>query len=257
MRIFKYLLGFSLLLLAYSAHSQDYAIDFTQNDCEGNSHQLFDEHNAGKVVILEFVMLNCAPCIVGTNALESILAPYEISYPGRVQIYSFGFLNSYTCEQLMAWRSDNEFNHPVFNNGEDQVDYYGGMGMPTIVVTGTNTHKVFYKSIGYLPSMDKDIKAAIDSALQYSPSGVGEMTGTGVFRAYPTVFTDQFTVETDVTRAGAEVILSDSYGRILMKSAIPGSGKLDISTSGLSRGMYIVRLNSKEGLTSGTLMIRQ
>ena len=256
MKITSYIFGLLVLSLAYSAQSQDIAMDFTQNDCEGNPHQLFSEHDAGTVVVLEFVMLNCAPCIVGTNALESILETYENSHPGRVHVYSFGFLNSYTCEQISAWKNDNGYNHPVFNNGEVQVDYYGGMGMPTIVVTGTNTHKVFYKSIGYVPSMDKDIKAAIDSALIYNPTGISEKIGSDRFKVFPTVIDNQITVYADASLAGSQIVLFDAFGRELMKSLIPESGRTTLTASGLASGIYFIRLMNKEGISEGVKLIK-
>jgi hypothetical protein len=255
----KYMLLFAFLVpgfLSITALSQETAMDFTQDDCEGIPHQLYSEHDAGKVVILEFVMLNCAPCINGTKALESITAPYETSHPGRVNIYSFGFLNSYTCEQIVGWKNDNGFTHPVFNNGEEQVSYYGGMGMQTIVVTGTNTHKVFFKSIGYTSSMDKEIKAAIDSALLYNPTGIGEKITSDRFRIYPTVFSDNFTVETEENLAGSEVVIFDSFGREIMTSRIPSGGQLTLQCGSLSKGVYFVRLKSDHAVSEGIKLIR-
>lgn len=232
-------------------------MDFTHEECGGPSHQLFSELDAGHVVILDFVMLNCAPCIVGTNALESITAPYEISHPGRVHIYSFGFLNSYTCDQLLAWKSSNEYTHPVFNNGEEQVNYYGGMGMPTIVVVGTNEHKVFFKSIGYTSSIDDKIREAIDSALIYNPTGVGEKLLADAFRIYPTIFTDRLIVETGDDFMEGEIILFDSYGREVISYRFTEGGQVSLPVSGLSKGVYIARFRNEQGLSTGTRLIRQ
>lgn len=246
-----------LFLSSFNAISQEVAMDFTQNECEGSSHHLYSELNAGKVVILEFVMLNCAPCIVGTKALENITTPYETSHPGRVNIYSFGFLNSYTCDQLLAWKGNNEFTHPVFNNGEEQVNYYGGMGMPTIVVTGTNDYKVFFKSIGYTSSMDKEIKAAIDSALLYNPTAVGEQIASDRFKVYPTVFSDQLTIETQPGLAGSEVVICDISGREVISNVVPASGHMVIATAGLIKGVYFLRFKGLQGFSDGIKLIRQ
>jgi thiol-disulfide isomerase/thioredoxin len=244
------------LLISFPGKSQETAMDFTQAECSGNSHHLFSELDAGKVVILDFVMLNCAPCIVGTNALEEIAADYESSHPGRVHVYSFGFLNSYTCEQLTAWKESNGFTHPVFNNGEEQVDYYGGMGMPTIVVLGTNEHKVFYKSIGYLPSMDKDIKAAIDSALLYNPTGTKEIEASR-YKVYPTAFSNAIMVEADPRLAGSTLSLCDPFGRELVTTTLPPGGKTALSVPDLPKGFYFLRIIGAEGVSEGILLVRQ
>ncbi len=111
----------------------------------------------------------------------------------------------------------------MFSNGEEQVNYYGGMGMPTIVVVGTNEHKVFFKSIGYTSAIDDQIRQAIDSALLYNPSGVGEKIASDGFRIYPTLFTDRINIETGKEFNGAEIVIFDAYGRQVLE--IPRSGK--------------------------------
>lgn len=237
--------------------AQKTAMDFTQAECEGIEHHLFSELDAGNVIILEFVMLNCVPCIVATNALEDLTGPYELTHPGRVRICSFAFLNSYTCDQILAWRSNNEFSHPVFNNGEEQVSYYGGMGMPTIVVVGTNEHNVFYKSIGYTPSIDDLIREAIDSALLYNPTGVDEKISSSDFRVYPTLFSDQLYVETSKEFTGAEIIIFDAFGRQVLIFHVPESGRVIIPAAGLSKGLYIARLKNGTGISDGIRLIRQ
>jgi thiol-disulfide isomerase/thioredoxin len=244
-----------LLFSGYKSISQEFAMDFQQEDCEGISHQLFTELNAGKVVVLDFVMLNCAPCIVGTNALENIAGDYESSHPGRVTIYSFGFLNSYTCEQLLAWKNDNSYIHPVFNNGEDQVDYYGGMGMPTIVVIGTDAHRVFFKSIGYTPSIDNKIREAIDTALLYSPTGISDRTYFNNFRIYPTLTNDLIRIETSGGHPGAAFFLFDSFGRQVLSEPLHETGLQSIPVSGLASGVYVARFRDKENWSEGIKLI--
>jgi hypothetical protein len=249
------IIGF-LFLQATQAFSQTTAMDFTQDECEGLQHHLYSELDAGKVVILEFVMLNCATCIVGTQALENIIQPYENSHPGRIRIYSYGFLNSYTCEQITAWKNDNEFSHAVFNNGEEQVAYYGGMGMPTIVVVGTNNHNVFYKSIGYLPSMDDEITAALDSALLYNPTGIHENIPSDQFTIYPTVFSESININADRELAGSNVRVFDSFGRIVLTGEISGNGYLKLNAGNLPAGVYFARISGSKGVSEGIKLIR-
>jgi hypothetical protein len=254
---------FSLIFLGLTALfslpvlGQETAIDFTQDDCEGSPHHLFSELDAGNVIVLEYVMLNCAPCINGTTGLEKIMDSYANSHPGRVHLYSFGFLNSYTCEQILAWKTDNSFTQNVFNNGEDQVDYYGGMGMPTIVVVGTNTHKVFYKSIGYTPAIDDDLEAAIDSALLYNPSGITETIAPDKYNIYPTAFTNGFNLETSPELAGSRFLVFDVLGNQVLSLEVPEDGHLYVGAVLFSKGMYFARLNSQKGISKGIVLIRQ
>lgn len=246
-----------LALLAVNVNGQATAMDFQQDDCQGSSHHLFTELDAGKVTILEFVMLNCAPCIVGTNALQGITAEYEISHPGRVQIYSFGFLNSYTCEQIVAWKNDNSYSHAVFNNGEDQVAYYGGMGMPTIVVVGNNEHKVFYKSIGYTPAIDDDIREALDSALKYNPTGIGDDMDFSGPRIYPTLVTDHFYYEPGSKQGDAVIGIYDAFGREVLTFNMAASQKTLVPVRGLPKGIYFVQIRQQNELSGSSRIIVQ
>jgi hypothetical protein len=244
-------------IFIFQSKAQTTAMDFTQTDCDGVDHHLFPELDAGNVIILEYMMLNCAPCVTATKAMEALVIPYEQSHPGRVHIYSIAFLNSYTCEQIIQWKRDFDFNHPAFSEGEAQVSYYGGMGMPTLVVVGTNEHTVFCKSIGYTAEVDDMIREALDSALLYNPTGVDEKKLSGRFSIYPTLFSDQLYVETDKEYAGAEMVIFDTFGRMVMNSYIPESGKASISAARLSKGLYIARLKNGNGFSDGIKLVRQ
>lgn len=244
-------------IMVSGIQAQSTAMDFTQADCDGADHHLFSELDAGNVIILEYVMLNCAPCVGATNALVALTAPYELTHPGRVHIYSYAFLNSYTCEQIIQWKRDFNYSHQVFSQGEEQVNYYGGMGMPTIVITGTDNHKVFYNGIGYSPDHDAAILAAIDSALLYNPTGVEEKRHSAEFRIYPTIFSDRIYVETTEEYTGAEVILFDTFGRQVLSSPVAEGGRTGIPAGGLAGGIYIARLRSSTGISEGIRLIRQ
>lgn len=246
-----------LLTLISLTKAQTTAMDFTQADCDGVDHQLYSELDAGNVIILEYMMLNCAPCVTGTQAMEAIMKPYELSHPGRVHLYSFAFLNSYTCEQIIQWKRDFNFNHPAFSEGEAQVAYYGGMGMPTLVVVGTNEHKVFYKSIGYTPEVDASIREALDSALLYTPSGIDDKIPGSKFKVYPTVFNDRLYVETSEAGAGSELVISDIFGRQVLNSYVSESGRANIGVSMLPKGIYFARLKDNNGFSDGIKLIRQ
>lgn len=253
-KVFQITFTIILLVMVSTVNSQTVAVDFNQDECNGPSHHLYDELDEGKVIILEFVMLNCAPCIVGTKALDKIKSSYNETHPDRVELYSFGFLDSYTCEQMLAWINNNNFTHPVFTGGEQQVSYYGGMGMPTIVVIGTGDHKVFFKSAGYTAELDDEIKAAIDSALMYNPTGVDEKFGSDQFNAFPTMFTDNFHIDTDNVPAGSEAVLYNIAGKRIKTYMVPASGRITVSGTELTNGMYFIRLQSA-GATSGSIRL--
>ncbi|MNS53722.1 hypothetical protein D3C72_864840 [compost metagenome] len=70
------------------------------------------------------------------------------------------------------WVKENKFSpDALFINGADEVAFYGGMGMPTIVVVGDGRrHKGFYKKQGYTPLENGKIIKAVRHAVEVSKS---------------------------------------------------------------------------------------
>jgi hypothetical protein len=159
----------SLALLAFTgAQAQTTAMDFTANDCDGVSHTLFSDLDAGYCVVIDLVMMGCPSCIPATEAIANNVIP-NTTNPSMVKFYSIGYTNSITCSQISSWAATNGFTHPVFAGMSAQTTYYGGMGMPTIVVLGGgNTHGVFYNHLGYSASQSTPMVTAINNALAAS-----------------------------------------------------------------------------------------
>jgi hypothetical protein len=170
--IFILLLFFGGFIKSTSAQTPATAYDFTMNDCNGQMHHLFSELDSGNVVVMEFFMLSCSPCIVAGHALDEMVVPLKKKYGEKVKFYQTGFTNSYTCTQIQSWRSTNGFNTSVpFDSGAVQVAYYGGMGMPTVVVVGGKDHKVLFSSMDFQPASDT---ATISKSIHafFDPTGI-------------------------------------------------------------------------------------
>ncbi len=120
------------------------ALDFTMNDCSGNMHHLYADLDAGKVVILEYFMVSCSPCIVAGDALEPMINKLKTTCSDKIKFYQFGFTNSYNCTQINNWVSTHGYSSVPMDSGAYQVAYYEGMGMPSIVVAAGSTHKLMY-----------------------------------------------------------------------------------------------------------------
>ncbi len=145
MKKYLYLLVFVLLATkSLKSQAPTTAMDFTMNDCNGNVHNLFTELDSGSVVIMEFFMLSCSPCITAGNALDPMYAKLKSTCSNKINFYHFGFTNSYTCSQITNWVTTHSYTSVPIDSGGLQVAYYDGMGMPTIAVVAGSTHKVLY-----------------------------------------------------------------------------------------------------------------
>lgn len=237
-----YAISFVLGSLSMS-QAQTTVQDFTKNDCAGNPHHLFAELNAGKVIILEYVMMDCAPCVVAGNGLKSIVSQYNSSNPGQVIMYSIGFDDSYTCTDLNNWKSSNNFTHTVFTGGASDVSYYGGMGMPTIVIAAGPYHKIVYKKLGYAPGDNNAIKNAINAGLV----ATGEKTpapALPAFQAYPNPANSNLYLQ--LPQASGQVELYDVNGKKAGSWSVQ-SNEMTLDLAILPRGFYLLSYSNTEG----------
>ena len=246
-----------LLLLSFaflgsiSVFGQDIAMDWTRTACgTTNEHHLFAELDSGHVIIIDLVMMGCASCIEASDALSIIYDEYKQSHPDRVRFYSVGFNNSTTCPLLLNWKTANGYKHPVFEKGSAETSYYGGMGMPTVVILGGGmAHKVYYNNLGYAPSEDPAIKAAIDLALTESTvTAVEDLAATNLLPVFPNPFGDVLTVSLANIRASL-LTLTDPSGRVFLRQELGGSGNsgpIEISTKALPAGVWFLGLYDGE-----------
>lgn len=247
----------SVLLLGYPVKAQQFAMDFFRSDCDSVEHHLYSELEEGKVIILDFVMLGCAPCIWATRDLDTIVQAYQFSHPGRVFIYSFSYESSSNCKQMSDWRYTGGFpDVKLFTDGAEMVEYYGGMGMPTIVITGGVDHMVFYNGYGYSPAHDSAIVAAIDSALNYTPAGSDEIEEDQGLTVFPTLFSDFLVVQSTRDVIGSHFRLMDIAGRIIVEFKVQEEGSIQIPAGHLPRGMYFVTVRDDHGLNKSIKLVR-
>lgn len=171
----------ALILTCSHINAQTTAVNFNMSDCNGNMHNLFSELDAGKVVIMEFFMLSCSPCIDAGNALDPMFTRLKATCSNNINYYQFGFTNSYNCSQITNWVTSHNFTSVPIDSGAYQVGYYNGMGMPSIAVVAGKSHKVLYLCNANTASFDvvKDTAVIADSIRTFfncKPTGIKKPT---------------------------------------------------------------------------------
>lgn len=192
----KYISLFSLLLL-FMTGNISFAQDYEQKE-EDHTHnfsvpespiyntknwmntnvlnqqkvELWNMLDSGYVIIHEYFMIDCRPCITAGKGLEKVVASLKAKYPGKIKYYQTVYENESTDKMAKKWVKENKFNpDALFIKGADEVAFYGGMGMPTIVVLGDGRrHKGFYKKQGYTPLENGKIIKAVRHAVEVSKS---------------------------------------------------------------------------------------
>ncbi len=223
-------------------NAQTTALDFTADDCDGMPHNLFSELDAGNAVILELVMMGCQPCVDAAHSITDNVLP-NVSDPARVKYYSIGYTNSINCTQINNWKNTNGFTHQVFAGMSAQTTYYGGMGMPTIVVLGGgSSHGVYYAELGHSDSDNPAIIEALNAGLAAANS-VPEQLVT-VAGASPNPAHDVLTI-TGGTWERMRVL--DAQGKEVATLRVQ-NGRADVSS--LPNGAYVSVLTGADRQTT-------
>jgi len=246
----KFALITSLVLLSNISFAQTTAMNFNRNDCNGNNQNLFNELDAGNAVILEFFMNNCSSCVTAGQKLENMKAALLAQFPGKIKSYAIGYTNSYTCTLVKNWVNNNSFTSTPMDSGATQVAYYGGFGMPTIVILGGGTsHSVLSSPyIGFTTSdttqMAVDIRNFLNSASGISTQ-VKNLAGIALF---PNPANESLTVDLTLSsQALVSIHITDLLGKQVVQVARnekmdAGISSKKINVSQLVKGTYILEI---------------
>lgn len=127
-----------------SLEAQTTATDFTTNDCNGVSHNLFDSLDAGNIIVIAWVM-PCGPCATYTVPAYSAAQDFMSSNSTDIDFYLVDDYANTSCASLINWGNVNgmPLNTP-FSSPDISMSDYGMNGMPKVVVLAGEDHTVFY-----------------------------------------------------------------------------------------------------------------
>lgn len=237
------------LTLGLGANAQTTAQNWTKTDCDGKSHTLFDYLYNGKVVMLQFDMMNCIYCTNAAFSTDAIYNEFQKSNPGKLVMFSMGYTNGTVCADMENWKSTNGFTFTTIEKCPNDVAYYGGMGMPTIVVLGSYG-KVLYNKQGFAKSDTTGIKAAIMNGLATSAINDTRINEQSVISVSPNPVQSDINLNVDLS-SGQDLTVSlyDMLGKAVMTVpfGILGNGshslQIPIDKSKLGNGVYFIRTN--------------
>ena len=119
------------------------ATDFTVDDCNGTSNNLYSELDAGNVIVLCWVM-PCGPCATGAGYAQDAAQSFASSHPGIVKFYLVDDFANSDCSYLNGWAGSYQlYPESSFSNSIISMNDYGGPGMPKVVVIGPDK-QVYY-----------------------------------------------------------------------------------------------------------------
>lgn len=250
--------AFTALFIPFFNHAQSTAMDFEGLDCNGNNVHLFSDLEAGKAVILFYYMPNCGSCPPPAQQIQSMANNINSSHPGLVKAYAYPFQNSTTCSYSASWVIDN--NLPLYapmDSGAVQVAYYGGFGMPTVVLLGGANHDVLFVTQDYNSS---DTTTMRDLILNTFTANTPESENIRALNVFPNPASDilQFTF-TAVKENETVIELVDLSGKTVLlreKEMLPsGDISKELNVSELNPGTYLLRITAGNSVTQQEISI--
>ncbi len=238
------------ILLASMGTFAQTATNFTCNDCTGASHTLFDELNAGKVVVLCWVM-PCASCIGPSKTTYNVVQSFELSHPDRVKMYVCDDYANTTCSSLNSWCIQNGLTKTTkFSNTAINMNDYGSTGMPKIVVVGNYTHQVYYNANNSVNATL--LSNAISAALEDFTVDLNSPTPANEINVFPNPVNDRLSVS--FTSANAGQCRVTLYNNSAVQVSTPktfdlqqGNNILSLDTKELKNGIYFALLQTEAG----------
>jgi hypothetical protein len=222
------------------------APDFTATDCNGNSHNLYTELNAGKVIVLVWVM-PCGACTGPALTAYNVVQSYGSS---NVVYYLIDDAGNTACTSLSSWATGSGIgtNRTTFSTTSIVESNYGGVGMPHVAVVGNSNHNTFFNGLNAAAGDATGIQNAINTAL--STSGIATIS------SHPyqlTVFPSPASQKIKVSYAmkeSAQVTLQifNSVGQSVIKNELgkqsAGDYSSDIDLNKSAAGIYYMRLSA-------------
>ena len=253
MKNLSIVIGFFLLSLSFQVIAQT-ATNFTEDDCEGNSHTLFEELDEGKIIVIEWVM-PCGSCSYFGGTAYDAVQSFSESHPGLVEFYLTDDYANTSCSSISSWGNTNNMeNHTAFSSSAINMSDYGTDGMPKVVVLAGSTHQVYYNENNGSIS-ENGVTEAINTAI--NSVAINELGKTlKTLNTYPNpskgTISVEFTIE-DNTNSSLDVftVLGEKLSSInLVNYNSNEEIKIDLDLSGQAKGMYLIYLNDSENKQS-------
>jgi hypothetical protein len=243
----KILLSILLAIMLGITGFAQTATNFTCNNCDGISYDLFDELDAGKIVVLVWVM-PCGTCVLPTKTAYNVAQSYEVSNPGKVVFYLCDDYGSTSCSSMQSWANTNNITESViFSNSSIRMSDYGAAGMPKMVVLAGSSHTVYDNQINTFDY--QQIVDAIDLAILESSSDLeNNLNITNQTNVYYDKNTSS--VKLSVFTSKPSMLTTQVYNGIGQHITSPqdftlsaGENNLKLDTDFLKPGVYIIRIS--------------
>lgn len=233
----------------FSISKAQTAMQISGEDCYGEPVDMFADLDAGKAIILHFYMPDCGACPPPAEKIQEMASNIMMTYPDAIKGYAFPFQNSTTCEYSASWVEENhvEFYSPM-DSGAVPVAYYGGFGMPTIVLLGGADHRVMFSTLSFATADTTEMRDSILNMLGAMPTDIYDLSpSVSNLNLFPNPAKGSFEIAATILESTeVQIEIQDLSGmKVSNFEAEPtmiGAYSKTIDTGFLPNGIYFVKL---------------
>ena len=219
------------------------ASNFTINDIDGNTRDLYAELDARNVVVLKFFTNWCYICNDTSDEVIDVYNGYQSS-GDPVVFWALDRDPNETNAQATTYRITNNIPFPVIGEASSVSAQFGVQYQPEYRVVRPDRSYVSVASWSGL-------NAAIDAALTSIATNIGEVVG-----GYNFVIAENVLTWKVPASEKAEIVVTDASGRLVVKQPLAGEQSLRLDN--LNAGVYIYRLmKNNEVLVTGKIGLAQ
>ena len=244
----KYILKSLLVLFVANVSFAQTATDFTTNDCNGISHQLFTDLDAGNVIVIAWVM-PCGPCETYSLPAYSAVQTFATSHPGRVHFYIADDFGTTACATLSNFANNMPVS-TIFSSSDVNMSDYGVYGMPKVVVLGGTDHTVYYNQNDSHITFS-GAQSAISDALS-APLGIEQsVSNKFAISSYPNPVNNVLNVtHPNIQATIINFTIVDILGKVVLSIEENSSYSTEksirsINVSTLKNGNYFLKISSE------------
>lgn len=240
----KQILTLALASVSLAGFAQT-AVNFSCNDCAATQHNLFSELDAGKVIVLCWVM-PCNICVGPSLTTYNVVDSYQSSNPNTVLMYICDDYANTACASLNTWKTNNGFDNAItFSDASINMADYSSTGMPKIVVVGGANHTVFYNANNTVNA--SSLQSAIDAALSTGINQPGNVSTS--LNIFPNPAAHNAEIKFFLEKSSDVILeLFDLKGQkvksLFSGKLSQGDNTLKVDFSNYNGGMYLIKLNA-------------
>lgn len=232
-------------LMSQSAAISQTAPNFSINDCSNAKHELYQDLDAGKVVVIVWVM-PCGACAMPMLTTNGVVKEVNKSHPGKVKMYVLDDFGDTDCASLIGWLKTYSITTSggyatIASTSSVPMTDYGDIGMPKIIAVAGAERQIIYRS-----ENDVDGFLLRDSIVaRITTSSVDDEGSRIVLSPHPV--RDELHLRLGDTPAESLIVdITDGAGNDVSAGTTASLNGSDyrISTAHLASGAYVARIRS-------------